>query len=184
MAIARSGTARRLRRVYAGQLPAVSYVARIAPVLVTWLSTSRSGLAAPSSGRKRLPPPRTSGMIISRKSSTSPCWTRVCVSRLLPTTWRSPSHNGGEAGAGKPVRDRAMRVGTRVGNHLLDPDAGHVALEPGPRQPLAKGLQTCRRPSCLGAIRPDATPSLRSILTMPLLGVASRHVGNEPSAVA
>jgi hypothetical protein len=45
VAIARSGTARRLRRVYAGQLPAVSYVARIAPVLVTWLSTSRSGLS-------------------------------------------------------------------------------------------------------------------------------------------
>jgi hypothetical protein len=35
----------------------------IAPVVVTWLSTSRSGLSAPSSRKMRLPPPTTTGSI-------------------------------------------------------------------------------------------------------------------------
>jgi hypothetical protein len=36
----------------------------IAPVVVTWLSTSRSGLSARSSRKTRLPPPTTTGSIM------------------------------------------------------------------------------------------------------------------------
>ena len=41
-------------------------------VLVTWLSASRSNRSAPSSRNRRLPPPATSGSIISRSSSSRP----------------------------------------------------------------------------------------------------------------
>jgi hypothetical protein len=37
----------------------------LTPVVVTWLSTSRSGLCAPSSRNSRLPPPTTTGSIIT-----------------------------------------------------------------------------------------------------------------------
>ena len=62
-----------------GQLSAGAQVATIAPVIITLLSSSRSGLSAPSSRKMRLPPPTTSGSIITRNSSTRLCssvWTK------------------------------------------------------------------------------------------------------------
>src|SRR5215213_1785685 len=59
------------------------------PVVVTWLSRSRSGLSAPSSRNRRLPPPTTTGSIITRNSSTRSWATSVCTNSLLPITCRS-----------------------------------------------------------------------------------------------
>jgi len=58
----------------------------IAPVLVTWLSISRSGLSTPSLWKMRLPPPTMSGSIITRNSSTRSCSISVRTNSVLPST--------------------------------------------------------------------------------------------------
>ena len=52
---------------------ASAQVARIAPAVVTWLSTRRRDLSVPSSRKSRLPLPRRSGSIVRRNSSTRSC---------------------------------------------------------------------------------------------------------------
>lgn len=58
-------------------------------MVVTWLLTSRSGLSAPSSLKMRLPPPMTTGSIITRNSSTRSFSISVLTSSALPMTCRS-----------------------------------------------------------------------------------------------
>ena len=66
------------------------YVHTFTPVAAVTVETSSSVRIAPSSGKIRLPPPRSTGSIMSRSSSTRFSLSRVCTRVGLPRTTSSP----------------------------------------------------------------------------------------------
>src|SRR5215218_2953110 len=116
------------------------------PVVVTWLSTSLSGLRTPSSRNSRLPPPTTTGSIITRNSSTRSCSTpRSCDVVSAVQAVEAPegvvdgqdlepgeAHRSGPAGHDGGAQDRAGHLhgmfGEGGGQAVQDAPAVHEPL--------------------------------------------------------